>query len=142
MALEADLYNFLSNEASITALVSTRIFPVRVPQAQTTKPCITYTRISGQRIRDFDGEVGIENPRIQIDCWANTFASAFSVADAVRLKLDGKRGNINSNFLYGCYLDDERHSFVTPKDASDKGVYRISVDYIFWHTETAATPNA
>lgn len=93
MFLEAALYNRLSTYAGLTALVSTRIYPLVLPQ-DPTLPAVTYQTI-GRSMEDVRGSgPRYAETRIQIDCWAATYASAKSVAEQVRAALQDYTGTM------------------------------------------------
>lgn len=87
MTFEADLYAHLHGDSSITAQVSTRIYPVKMPQ-NATRPAITYQTISGDPMTDLDSADGdLLAVRVQIDCWAETYTAAAALGEAVRTRL-------------------------------------------------------
>lgn len=84
MSAGARLHTRLSTHAGTAALVSTRVYPVILPQ-NVTMPAIAYQRISGTAQ---NGTTQIREARYQISCWGSTFASAQSVATQVRAALE------------------------------------------------------
>lgn len=73
---------------SVTGLVGARIYPMQMPQG-TVLPAVTYQRISTVRAQGFAGSLGLADPRIQIDAWAETYPVAKALGHAVRQALDG-----------------------------------------------------
>lgn len=57
---------------SVGTVAESRIYPLRMPQQNTTFPLIVYQRISGPRIYTHEGDSGLIEPRIQWNCWAET----------------------------------------------------------------------
>lgn len=90
--LEENLLAYLLTQSSLTALVSTRIYPEVFPQGA-TKPCITYERIASTPEPTHDSSVGSElsGARFQFDIWATTRASCKAVQDKLRTALHAKR---------------------------------------------------
>lgn len=86
--IEQALFEYLTGRPGLSALVGTRIFPLRVPEL-VTKPMIHYERISGPRMMSHGGPTGTANPRYQFNCWGDTYEQAKDVADQVRFALDG-----------------------------------------------------
>lgn len=134
ITIEEGLKTYLTGYAGLTSLISTRVYPMRIPQGATI-PCITYQRISTPRIKTHDtsGSSGTAYPRFQFDAWATTYASAKTITDQVRAALNGYKatiGTTNSVVVYGALVDDER-----PEFDSETGLYRISSDYVIWHQE-------
>lgn len=147
MLLEEALYDWLSADTGISALVGNRIFPNKIPQGE-TYPQITFFRVSSPRVRNFGEPDGLANPRIQVDCWGLTLASAVAVGEAVRNsdggvalnhKLDGFRGTMGDSpgvTIQSAQLEDERHTYNAPQHDDDKGVHQVSQDYMFWWEES------
>jgi hypothetical protein len=96
MKIEEALYAHLTANAGVLALVSTRVYPLVIPQ-DIALPAIAYQRISGPRELAHDGPTGMARARIQITCQAATYTAAKAVAEAVRLALDGFRGPVAAN---------------------------------------------
>ena len=83
MTIESALYSYLSNKASITALVSTRIYPQVGPDSA-DYPFITYNVISESHDHAMQGATGLANPSMQVDVWAETIADRVDVSEALR----------------------------------------------------------
>ena len=127
--MEAAVRAILIADETVLGLVSSRIYPMKLPQGP-TMPAITYSRISGPRIETMAGPSGMAFPRVQVDSWASTYAGVKALADAVRKALDGYRGTIVSIRVGGIIMDGEL-------DLYEPGVeeYRVTQDYIVWHDE-------
>lgn len=84
MTIGSQLKAALAGNSGITNLVSTRIYPVQLPQTPTYE-AITYLRVSnsGQ-----NGTSTRRESRWQIDCWAQTYAEAHVLAGAVKTALE------------------------------------------------------
>lgn len=130
--IEEALFAHLTANAGVTALVSTRVYPVQMPQ-NPTLPAIVYNRISGERVQHMQGSSGLASPRIQFDCFAKTYAVAKAVAEALRLAIEGfsgTMGGVNGPDVNSCLLQSDSDGY-----EDDLEVYWVSVDYIVWHTE-------
>lgn len=95
MLLEQAVKQALESDAAVTThcgigdppIGDWRIYPLQRPQAQdltAAQGVITYQRISGGPGQSFDGLDELVIGRIQIDCWATTYALAKDLAKAVR----------------------------------------------------------
>lgn len=89
MNIEEMLYAILSNDTDVVALVSTRIYPLFVPQ-DATRPAIAYQQISGPSTYSHNGNSGLQEVRFQLTCEGNTYSQANSVAIAAREALEGQ----------------------------------------------------
>ena len=89
--IESTLYTRLSTYSGLTALVSTRIYPLVCPQG-VTYPAVVYQRISTMaREVAMGSDPGIVRARVQVTAWADNYTSAKAVADKVRLALERYR---------------------------------------------------
>lgn len=122
--LEIKLYTALSGSTKITVLssVSTRIYPLIVPQ-ESAMPAITYARISGGQQNDLFGYSNLENPRIQIDCWAKTYKEVKTIAENVHAVL-------YADTTFKAILVSDMDFY-----ESDVELYRESMDFKIWNRE-------
>lgn len=134
--LEEGLASYLSNFAGLTALVSNRVYPMRIPQ-NAGVPCVTYQRISTPRelTHQSSGATGdLAHPRFQFDAWAETYATAKSITDQIRAALNGKTGSIgtapNAVTIRASLVIEELTEY-----NSEVELYRIMSDYFIWQEE-------
>lgn len=133
MSFESNLYSALSGEATITALVSTRIYPNKL-SVGVTFPAVVYDVTSDVPITDMDGHDGYDKIRVGITAWArdgSALLSAKNVSAAVRAFLHGKTFTWSGSPIMACFLDGE--FFVTAKTQEAGGIVPqgIRQDYIF-----------
>lgn len=86
-ALHTDLYEALRDGANTAALVSGRVYPGEMPQ-NVTLPAVLYFRVSGVRLYSHQGASGLDEARVQVECWAATYDGAQVLATAVRKDLE------------------------------------------------------
>jgi len=122
--LENKLYAHLSTSTNltVTSSVSTRIYPIMPPELVQT-PFITYQRISGGQENDLSGYSIMENPRIQIDIFANTYKEAKSISTYMHTILAGATG-------FKALLISDMDLY-----EDDVEFYRVSQDYSCWNKE-------
>ncbi len=84
MTIESVIYSKL---ASIGAT-----YPVTMP-TNATLPGMTYQFISETNMRHHGGEDMVKR-RLQVSCWANTYAAAVTLGDSVRAALNLDQNNI------------------------------------------------
>lgn len=84
MSIDVRLYTRLAAYNGISALVSTRIYPLQLPQTPTL-PALTYQRISnsGQ-----NGSTDLRESRWQVNCWAATYTGAVALAAQAKAALE------------------------------------------------------
>ena len=133
MTIEKDIHYKLKNDADILALVSSRVYPMKLPQGWTL-PAITYQRVSGARDHCLNGASGRARPRFQIDCWAEDYDGVKDLADKVRLCLHGFKGDIDTESdVGGIILEADRDIWEESIDA-----FRVSMDFIIPHFEATS----
>lgn len=81
------IYYLLSNDTGVTNIVSTRIFPSRIPQIKDF-PAISYHQINNVPTDQKDGVSGFDKIDFDINCWSKDYAQINILADAVRTALD------------------------------------------------------
>lgn len=131
------IYYILSNAAGVTAITSTRIYPLQAPQ-NVTRPYITYQRISTERDGSLDGPNGLVSASVQVDCWATTNDAARALADAVRLAFDDYRGSAASTIIQGVFLKQDFDNWEQELAGGESLLHRVTLEFNVWHEETAA----
>ena len=114
MSAESDLYAALTGDSGVTTLVSTRIYPNRVPLG-TVYPAIGYSMITSGLI----GSSNCQESRVQIDMFSSTYSKCKEVRDAVLAVVNGRRdwGYVQGPDLY----------------EDDTQIHHQSVDVIITH---------
>lgn len=134
MSVASDLRSFLLADATLTGLVGLRVHPAILPQSGPF-PAITYQWTSGTRYQTSDGPVGLSRPRIQLDCWAETYLQAEAVFEALRRRLDGFVGVMGGSPgtpVQGVFFESERDGPYEP----EAKLYRRSADFFVFFEET------
>jgi len=122
------VYNILSNNSALTAVVSTRINPLRIPQGSSF-PAISYQLVSVVPNPSKSGPSESDFARIQINSFALTYQSAVQVADLVRAAMEKTLpATFNSVFVQTIEYDGEAH--LSEDNADFAGVFHIAQDYI------------
>lgn len=119
--IKETVYSTLTNDATVAALVGTRVYPHKPPQGATL-PAVGYLRIGGPRDTSLNGASGSARTRIRFDCWATTSDGADAVMRAVRDAMDAYTG------AFAAINPVEFH-----EEESD--AYRVTIDYYIHHTE-------
>lgn len=110
------VYSILHSVAAVTAFVDDRIFE-DVAEEGTVSPYIVWQGIGGASENYLDERPGIDNGRVQVDCYHRTKRSARELALAVRNALE----------LQAHQVGQPRTEF----DATLE-LYRYSMDFSFW----------
>lgn len=137
--IEAAVRTRLLAVAGVSALVSTRAYPVILPQVRDTTtelPAITIQRISEERSGVFAGPSGIPGTLVQIDAWAMTYLGVKELGKQIRFALDGYRGatgGTEGETVSAAILEQERDEY-----EPDTKYHRCSQDYRVWWLEPAS----
>lgn len=127
------LREFLLDDSDIAAIVLTRVYPIKIPQA-VNLASIVYTKISGQGSYHMQGPSGLARPRYQIDAWAPSVDGATTLANLIKDRIDGYSGVMGSGgnavTVQGAFCVDERESW----DEIVK-LYNVGRDYFIWNEE-------
>jgi hypothetical protein len=108
-------------DSGVAAIVGTRVFPGSRPQGSAL-PAAVLNRISGGPLYADDGEVGLEQGRIQVDCWAETYTAAKTLARAVTAALSAFDSTVGTTTFEFIELENER-------DLRDGGSYAASYPF-------------
>jgi len=128
--IEQALYSILSNDGTVSGLVSTRIYPLLIPQ-DSALPAVQYQRISTQRVNPHAAASTLARARFQVTSIAANYDTVCSVADAIRGALDGYMGTAASVRIDGAMMENELDEYGLTND-----IYIIRQDVIFWHGES------
>ena len=128
--LETVLQTRLSTYAGLTALVGTRVYPIKLPQ-EPAMPSVTYQRIDGPRESGMTQEHGMAHPRIQVDSWASTYGGAKAVAEQVRTALERWSNSGTTPEILDSFIEGDTDLY-----ESEVELYRVSMDFLIWYRET------
>ena len=120
-ALEGDA----AVQTHVGATPSSRIYPLVLPQ-KPTLPALTFQRISNARVNSFDAGGGIDNPRLQVDCWAETHKAARDLAKEVKRVVE-------QSTAFGGWLISDAEFY---EDEVEPRLYRVSMDFSIWIAES------
>jgi hypothetical protein len=95
LIIEQAVLTQLQATAALTALVSTRCYYVRAPQA-VTAPYVILERQSGSREQTHDGPAHLAYAYIQIFSFASTYAVAKQIAGIIQGVFEGFSGNLGT----------------------------------------------
>lgn len=129
MTIEEGLVDYVLDQAGITSLIGTRIAPAPLSQ-KSTLPAITYQLISVEDALLHDGPMGLPQPRIQLDCWASSYAGVKALAAAVKVAIHGYKGTMGT-------VQVEQASVVNLVDSYEPntGKWRVIVDTVIQYKE-------
>ncbi len=127
MRIEEALAGYLRSRPGVSALVGTRIYPLKAPQA-TEAAHVVYGLAGGLHSGGHDGPDGLRSGRISFACTARSYAGAKSVAEAVRAELGGLSATLSGLAVRipVSYEDEDLYDDTV-------GLYVVVVDFeLFW----------
>ncbi len=119
MTVERGLRALLIADATVSALVGTRIYPLEAP-GEADLPLIVYRRIGSLPARSHDGAHPPE-VRVQLSLYAAHYSELAEIEAAVRGALDGYRGALDD--VSGLVLVD--NSADDGPGGSDRALRRV-----------------
>lgn len=126
MSAEKAIYNMLSNNAPLLAVVpKTRMFAGLVP-VNSSLPAIAYNLISNVRPKDIQMVTRLATSRIQVTVMTKTYAEQKSIIALVRGACDAKQGTFNTVQVDSSMVDIEGPDM---RD-DDAAIFMQTVDFI------------
>jgi hypothetical protein len=129
--MEEGIITRLLADSGVIAKVGTRVFPGSRPQASAL-PSITLNKISGAPLYADDGETGLAESRLQIDCWATSYSDAKLTARAVIASLSAFVG-VSGSTTYPLVMLDAERDLREPGLNQAEYLFRTSLDFIVWN---------
>jgi hypothetical protein len=126
------LIDALIAEATVSALVDDRVYPIKPPR-DAAYPQLIVMNDGGGREADMDGPDCVRHPQIRIDCRAYIPDEADALATAVEAYLDGFSGTIGDYAVQGIHLIDDPDEYQPTLDADEKDVYWVSLVFTVWY---------
>lgn len=123
------IYSILSNDAGVTALTSTRIYPLKMPQLE-AYPAVVFKAISVDPSNTKSGASTTDEVRMQVDCYVKevtgqaSYYNSLLLATAVRSALESFTGTAGTVLTDGITFLTETESY-----NNQKGVFQVSTDY-------------
>lgn len=119
--IEADVRTFILAQPAVTALIDARFYPLRLPQGPTL-PAVTYQTIFGTSLVTHQGAADYGRGRLQLDCWADTYASAIAVKEAIRKALIDDPGLEGTRIINDMDVAE-----------SEPVIWRRTLEILIWH---------
>lgn len=132
MTVEMAVLTRLGQVSAVTAIVSTRIYQLKLPQTPTL-PAIRVQLISDPRGHHLRGPDGARRARVQVDLFvsesvADPYGSLTTLGDAVSDVLDGKAFIVGDVRVTGALQADRSVAYEPP----ELRLVRERHDYVVW----------
>ncbi len=87
MSVGKSIFYLLSNASGVSSIVSTRIYPSRIPQIKDF-PAISYHKVAHVPTNQKDAVSGFDREDFDIICWGKNYLQLNTLSAAVRTALD------------------------------------------------------
>ena len=128
MNCEAAIYGILSGDATLTALVSTRIYPEAAPQ-NAANPCIVFSESTPEFNDNKSGVSHLDVNLVQVDVYASTISVRNTIGARIRTLLDRYSGTVNSINVQSMQMVYSYKTWEFENDKEDKKIYRQTFDF-------------
>lgn len=119
----------LYQDTAVKTVVSSRIYHGRIPEQDVTYPVINYILISRPNVCFGHGE----RPRYQINCRAETPATAMDLAHKVHSVFNDLQGSTAGFDCDGAYFENSLMI------AEQNDIYNVAVDIFLTYRNTTST---
>jgi len=127
--MQEALTSLLLAHAPLTGLVGTRVHWLRLPEAVKGYPYVNLQVVSAPQSYHSQGVDVLEQTRVQVDVWAETYTSAVAVVRVLETLLSGYRGDVGSVQFRGIFLDGARDG-TGETVKGEKVLFRHSMDFM------------
>jgi hypothetical protein len=128
MSADAIISSALAASAAVQAIVSGRVYPLFRPQS-TTRPAITWVLNDARRTQGVNRTTGLVRASVLLDCWADDFDASRSLANTVRLAVDGlKKQTIGGYVCDHINLESWRDSSDPPWPGEEYPIFGTSLE--------------
>ena len=135
MGIKQSVATYLASKATVTAVTGQRIRCSNLLEGD-TYPAIVVRKVDGGHEHDLDGSAGSALPRVRVISWAETDAGAESLAEIVRLVMQGYRGTMGSHTVHATILIGDSDEIPdVAEDGGDVHAYAVVHDYLIRHDE-------
>ena len=126
------LYSYLSTYAGLVSLISTKIYPLTIPQT-TSPPAIAYERIYSERHHCMQADSTLTRHTIQFTIVSTTLASCESISEQLRTALQNYKGTMGGTggVVVRAVLIGNEHDFYD----EESDLYNKYVEYEFMYEE-------
>lgn len=132
MSFEADFRTFLLSAGGVSSRVVDRVTWGELPDAE-AKPSISLWTMDNGPDYVMQGASGLEQRRVQVDCWSMTLAESVAIADAIAGLIDGFRGTVGATQLQGAFVVNRSEERDPAIGAPAQRYARVRVDLLVWY---------
>ncbi len=128
--LESALVAAIEGEATITALIGSRLFPVHVPESATL-PALTYQVSGREPDHVLDGAAGLAHATWRFTALSRSYSDVIALAELLRLLFQGFAGLMGATTVLGTLAENESDSLQWATDGTDQQKFERAADFTF-----------
>ena len=129
MSIKVALATKLESITALVALVSTRIYSVKLPQ-DFTLPAVCFRMIGDETARTLSGHGGKARTTFEISYCADSDTDAETGGEIIRKALDGFSGTVSTVRIQSISMTDRRDDY-----DYNLGVYKREMEFKVGHIE-------
>jgi hypothetical protein len=125
MLIEEGLYAYLSTYSGLVSLISTRIYPVHIPQ-DAVSPHMSYQKIYSERNHALKNDSSVVEASFQFDVYAKSYNSVKAICEQLRKALQDFSGSMSSVTVQAVLMINEIDDYEeTTKEYKTMTEYKI-----------------
>lgn len=129
------IFYLSQQDAELTALVGTKVFPMAVPQRK-APPFVVFNVDDENEIVTMSGPSGIFNCVVTMTSWATTPLASKTLASKVRKAIKGKSGTIQGLEVQYLFPSDGGQDVFEQDEGKDTGLYGFQQSFRCWYRQT------
>lgn len=106
-----------------------RVYPVMLPE-NFVLPAITTQIPNSKRTLTSDGPDPLANANVIVNCWGDTYADSWNLAEAVRIRLNGYRGTLGETTVQKIEVENIGDTEGVFFEAADQMIFPVTVSLI------------
>jgi len=132
MSLEKAVRSVLVNDATVSGIVSARVYPQRRPMS-TSVPALVYQNVHGETNQALATQGGMQRTRLSIECIDSTYGGTKTLRNAVEGALINYSGTLEGETIHSLRLESAVDIDETNEPGGEFGYFRTILDFVIWH---------
>jgi archaellin len=123
------IYNILTTNAAVSALVSTRVYPNVNFNSKTQYPYIVFQNTDDDPHDTKSGVSSLNTASILVKCFSNNALAVEELAEKVRIALDRKKGTYGTIVVQSIQYKSMMNSFEFQEIDSNDGLFMTAQNF-------------
>lgn len=135
MSVKGGIAAHLKADPDVAAIVADRVEIAPMSQG-VPLPFVVFSRDQTDHTRSLSGPSGLRESSFAINAYSRDTAEVEALAEAIRLSLDGWRGEMNGVHVTSVVLDDTSDVELADSEGGEDAILLIGLDFTVWHVES------